>query len=347
MLRKAFIALLCVAVLLAVSCGSPANPAVQDAGANQENPAGEDPSGEPSGAKTGSPDSTADEDDEEDTDDDDDEDDPGDVEDPDQGEGSGAVDQPGGGGGTGAGQGSGDDPGSGNDPGDGLTGSAAVQEYLDGLEGNTETTPYLIKVGGIDLSKRSAGNALKGLYLALSRFVTLDLSGSYGEIFANVAPKTAQNKDKIIGIILPPGLYTIDVNAFVGYENLVSADLSGVTTIVNGAFNGCAKLETLAMEEVTKITDATSSGKGVFQGCDSLVSVSLPKAAEIGIRAFAGCANLNHIVLGETPPALGAAVFAEGKPEAIYVPESAIDTYKNTDRTGWTEALKAKVQPMP
>jgi hypothetical protein len=263
--------------------------------------------------------------------------------------GSDAGDEPGDGDGSddGEGQGNGEGSGAGDQPGVALTGSAEVQAYLDGQEGNTETTPYRIKVGDINLASTGAGNALKGLYLALSRFVALDLSESYGNKFANVAPTTALNKDKITGIILPPGLYTIDVNALVGYENLVSADLSGVTTINNGAFSGCAKLETLVMEEVTDIVDATKSGKGVFQGCDSLVSVSLPKITKIGDSAFKGCTNLKHIVLGETPPTLGDSVFADGKPEAIYVPASAVNTYKNTDVTGWTEALKAKVQAIP
>jgi hypothetical protein len=242
-----------------------------------------------------------------------------------------------------------------------------VQAYLDAQEENTETTPYRIKVDGINLAGTGAGNALKGLYFALSRYVALDLSGSHGERFANVAPKTALYKDKITEIILPPGLHTINTNAFVGCENLVSANLSEVTTVNNGAFTGCTELETLLMEEVTKIGDATEYG--TFHNCISLVSVSLPKAMEIGIKAFNSCEslstvyapratvigdsafkdckNLKHIVLGETPPALGKSVFAAGKPEAIYVPASAVTTYKNTDVMGWTEALKAKVQAIP
>jgi hypothetical protein len=366
------------------SCGNPANSAIQDIKTDQKDPVGQDPSGKTPDVDQSDPDDPE-EDNETDTDDEagtdgeggesntDDENDPGDVEDPDHGEGSDTGEQPdnGDGSGSGDGQGSGGNPGSEEQPDGGvaLIGSAAVQTYLDGQKDNTVTTPYLIKVGDIDLERNAAGNALKGLYSALSRFVILDLSGSYGEKIINASLKSNPNKANITGIILPPGLTTVDINAFADCKNLVSADLRDVTTVNHGAFSGCKNLETLIMEEVTKLENIEGKTDGAFYNCDSLTSVSLPKAMEIeretfnscdslstvyapratviGDSAFAGCKNLKHIVLGETPPALGDSVFANGKPEAIYVPASAVNTYKNTDVKGWTETLKAKVQAMP
>jgi hypothetical protein len=304
------------------------------------------------------------------------------VDPPGNGSGSGSGEQPGSGNSSGAGdeQGSGsgsgaeEQPGAGAPPDSGqegeitVTGSAALQERLNGLEDNTPATPYRVKVEGFNLANARAGDSLRTLYTALSRYVIFDFSDSYGETFANASIDSNPNKANITGIILPPGLRTIETNAFDRCINLVSADLSGVATINRGAFSRCEKLETLLTEEVTEIADAVS-GNGAFHNCISLVSVSLPKAVKIGIKtfnscdslstvyapkatvigekAFAGCKNLKHIVLGETPPELGDSVFASKKPEAIYVPASAVNTYKNTDVTGWTEALKAKVQAMP
>jgi hypothetical protein len=250
-----------------------------------------------------------------------------------------------------------------------LTGVAELQEYLDGQEENTAANPYPVKVAGVNLAGIGAGNALKGLYLALSRYVALDLSGSSGVKFANVRPETALNKDKITSIILPSGLTTIETNAFVGYTGLVSADLSGVITVNNGAFSDCVRLETLFMKEVTKIVGAATSGKGTFHNCDALVSVSLPKAVEIGKKAFNSCdalstvyaprvteigdnafedcKQLEYLTLGETPPALGTSVFEGNKLEVIYVPSSSVTTYKNTNVKGWTDDLKAKVRAIP
>jgi hypothetical protein len=101
------------------------------------------------------------------------------------------------------------------------------------------------------------------------------------------------------------------------------------------------------MEEALTLENPAASGDGVFQNCESLVSVSLPRAALIGDRAFAGCVNLESLALGETPPALGNDVFADGTPLAIYVPSSALSAYKTTAIAGWTDALKAKVQALP
>jgi hypothetical protein len=304
---------------------------------------------------------------------------PGSGESPGTGEGQGSAEEPGIGGspgsgenpGTGDGQGGAEDPGAGNSPESGvaLTGAAALQEYLDGQAENTAANPYRIRLAGINLASKAAGNTLKGFYLALSRYAALDLSGSYGEKYINIDLETIPNKGKITEIILPPGLHTVEKNAFAKCAELVSADLSKATTLEHGVFSRCVKLETLVMDEVREIEYTSDSAEGAFHNCDSLVSVSLPKvvnigkktfnscdalatvyapqAAIIGDSAFAGCKNLAYLYLGETPPELGEAVFAKGKPEIIYVPSSSINTYKNTSVKGWTDDLKAKAQALP
>jgi hypothetical protein len=75
--------------------------------------------------------------------------------------------------------------------------------------------------------------------------------------------------------------------------------------------------------------------------------VYAPKVKAIEDEAFTSCMQLVSLALGETPPELGENVFAAGKPEVIYVPSSSVNTYKNTDVKGWTDALKAKVQALP
>ena len=307
------------------------------------------------------------------------------------GDGTGAGEQPGNGDspgsddtpGAGEGQGSGGGPGSGEQPGTGdslgsgdgaegavaLTGVAALQEYLDGHEENTAATPYRIRLGGINVASKASGNAVKGLYAALSRYVALDLSGSYGETYVNVSLESVPAKEKITEIILPPGLHTIEKNAFAQCAGLVFADLSGAGILEHGAFSRCAKLATVIMEEVREIQYTSESADGAFHNCDSLVSVSLPRAVKIGKKsfnscdalatvhaplvefigdsAFANCKQLLRLTLGETPPELGEAVFDGGKPERIYVPASSVATYRTTDVQGWTEELKAKVQALP
>jgi hypothetical protein len=406
MLRKILVTLLCLSVFqpLLGSCDNPENPVIQE---NWEKPGDKTPAGESSDSaqsakdnqdkakgSEGSGSETEQEGEAGSGNQPDSGGNPGSGDTPGTGGGQGGATEPGSGNqpgtggspgsgdtpGTGGGQGGATEPGSENQPGTGgssgsgqesrdVTGVAALQAYLEGQAENTAENPYPVKVGGINLASTGAKDTLKGLYAALSRYVALDLSGSYGEKFANITPATAPNKEKITAIILPSGLSSIEVNAFVGCSNLVSADLNGATTIVHGAFSGCEKLQTLVMKEVTVIENDTASSNGAFHNCASLVSVSLPKAEKIGKKsfnscdslstvyapqaqiieekAFAGCRQLVSLTLGETPPELGEDVFAKGKPEFIYVPSSSVTTYKNTDRTGWTDALKAKVRAQP
>jgi hypothetical protein len=253
-----------------------------------------------------------------------------------------------------------------------LTGTRELQDYLAEQQTNTETNPYIIKVGGIDLSSsktKATENNLIDLYTVLNRYAALDLSDCFGELFYKFTVTKAPNKAKIRALILPPELKTIPLNTFVDCSALVSADMPGVTTISHGAFNGCTKLEALYLDNVECIENDGGSTVGAFNNCTALTSVFLPKAVKvekksfnsctslaivylpragvIGDKAFAGCTSLECLILGETPPELGKTVFADKKPGVIYVPSSAIDTYQNTVTTGWTDTLKAKVRALP
>jgi len=81
-----------------------------------------------------------------------------------------------------------------------------------------------------------------------------------------------------------------------------------------------------------------SIGVGAFAGYLSLISIEIPSSVtSIGSSAFLNCRSLTSItLLSETPATLGSSVFSSGYPvEAIYVPASAVDTYKSC--TGWAE----------
>jgi hypothetical protein len=253
-----------------------------------------------------------------------------------------------------------------------VDGTGDLGSYLAGLPPNTEGDPYLIRVGGVDLASTKTNgteNTLKNLYAALSQYVALDLSGSFGESLPSFTPKVAPYKANIRALILPEELKTIKSNALIGCTALVSVDMPGVTTIMQGAFSGCEKLETLYSENLEAVKNDGSTTNGAFHKCTALRRVFLPKAGEIGKKtfnsctalsvaylpraavigdkAFAGCTALDCLILGETPPELGEAVFEDSKPERIYVPAAAVETYKNTTTRGWTEALKAKVRAIP
>ncbi|MDR3170882.1 MAG: leucine-rich repeat domain-containing protein [Treponema sp.] len=220
---------------------------------------------------------------------------------------------------------------------------ADLKTYLEGLSENTEDNPYPVKVNGVNLSSTGAEDTLKALYSALLRYVELDLTDCVGIKFANITPDTAPNKAKIVSIILPDTVTTIDVNAFVGCTALKSVSMPKVTYITNGAFKSCEKLESVYMPEVLTIKESGSNANtSAFYKCTALTSVSLPKIASIGKNTFYGCTALSSITLGTEPPDLGTDVFKDTPLSAIYVPAAALTAYQGTGKENWAD-LKAKV----
>ncbi|AEF84808.1 putative lipoprotein [Treponema primitia ZAS-2] len=250
-----------------------------------------------------------------------------------------------------------------------ITDTVALTAYLKKQSGVTETNPCLIRVGNVDLSISANSASVKALYSSLSQYTALDLRDCSGASLINSTAKTTPTKVNMVALILPVGLRTLSANVFSDCPSLVLADLPGVTTINNAAFSGCGKLESVNMPEVTAIKNDFTSTNGAFQGCKILKSVYLPKALKLerdtfrsckalsvvylpqvntlAEGAFEDCSALDCLILGETPPKLGKEVFKDSNPRTIYVPQSAIDTYKTTTQQGWTPGLKEKVRALP
>ena len=101
-------------------------------------------------------------------------------------------------------------------------------------------------------------------------------------------------------------------------------------TIGDNAFNGCVLLEQWSTHDKIR-----TIGANAFKGT-KLENVVLPEAlTSIGDGAFSGCSSMLQVVLlGTTPPTLSADSHAfDGSTCSIYVPASAVSTYKNA--TGW------------
>lgn len=84
---------------------------------------------------------------------------------------------------------------------------------------------------------------------------------------------------------------TIDKYAFSNCTNLTSIEIpKSVTTINEGAFAGCSKLETVTFATGSALTTIQAYA---FKDCEELKSVELPaKAATIGTNPFVGCSKL-------------------------------------------------------
>lgn len=79
-----------------------------------------------------------------------------------------------------------------------------------------------------------------------------------------------------------------------------------ITSIEEGAFNGCESLKNIVIPE-----SVTSIEWSVFQGCTSLGSVTIPESVtSIGSYAFYGCTSLESMVVPEGVASIGECAFS-------------------------------------
>jgi hypothetical protein len=169
--------------------------------------------------------------------------------------------------------------------------------------------------------------------------------------------------------VIPNNLKNIGKLAFSGTTNLKSIKLNnGLQSIGRGAFS-CSGLTEIS------IPGSVSAGAGtrdaVFGGCESLkkaefeegfeglaidffmdctrlTDVIFPTSLKTFTRTFSGCLNLTNVYMKSmTPPAEGLSkseikkYFSDSYNVTIWVPMSAVETYKNDDVWGyWADRIK-------
>ena len=101
--------------------------------------------------------------------------------------------------------------------------------------------------------------------------------------------------------------------------------------------------EIIIGDDITRIPDETANGKA-FGSCVDLTSVAIGSGVTyIGDSAFYDCAGLTSVtvnndgVVSQDIPTLGSNVFVNTDNCPIYVPASAVETYKTSTSTGWNE----------
>ena len=137
------------------------------------------------------------------------------------------------------------------------------------------------------------------------------------------------------------GLTSIDEQAFGDCSSLTSINLpNSVTSIGRAAFISCTSLANANLP-----SGLTSISEGLFFYCTSLTSIDIPSSVtSISNYAFNDCSSLTSItVRATTPPTLGMLAF-ENTNSPIYVPSSAVDTYKAA--SGWSD-YASRIQAIP
>ncbi|GHT19491.1 hypothetical protein AGMMS4957_03850 [Bacteroidia bacterium] len=142
----------------------------------------------------------------------------------------------------------------------------------------------------------------------------------------------------LTSITIPNSVTSIEGDVFKNCSGLTSVTIgNNVTSVGNGAFGNCSNLTS-----VTIGNSVTSIGNAAFYGCSKLTSVTIPNSVtRIGNGAFSDCSGLTSVFcLATTPPTLILSDenenFTAVSADALYVPESALDAYNNSD---WKSAF--------
>ena len=121
------------------------------------------------------------------------------------------------------------------------------------------------------------------------------------------AYSTFRECSNLQSVEFPAGLKTVDAQAFIGCERLMSIDLSQVDTIRESAFRGCEVLIAANMDNVKSIERAA------FYNCSHLIGenemLSLPLVDSIPSQAFYGCSSLKKVQFSNRLYYLGDAAF--------------------------------------
>ena len=117
-----------------------------------------------------------------------------------------------------------------------------------------------------------------------------------------------EHRDRILSVILEPGLTYIGNDSFYKCASLESVSIpESVTSIGNRAFARCSNMTSISIPE-----SVTSIGSYEFYACRSLKSVGIPSGITVIHEAvFYDCASLESISIPEGVTSIGDYAFAE------------------------------------
>ena len=182
-----------------------------------------------------------------------------------------------------------------------FTSIADVTSYLASLPANTVNNSASLAVNISLGTMTAADSGWRQLLDAINtsgKFVNLDLSSCTmsGTSF-NPDSSVATGKDWFVSLVLPAAATSIEAGAildstFGNFTNLTSVSGANITTIGNYAFGSSySTTSTISLQSVN-FPLVTSIDEGAFEGCTALQSVNFPQVTSISSDAFGGCTSL-------------------------------------------------------
>ncbi|MDE6330332.1 MAG: leucine-rich repeat protein [Muribaculaceae bacterium] len=116
----------------------------------------------------------------------------------------------------------------------------------------------------------------------------------------------AYNLDKLVEVIMPKNINTIECNALSGKIVLETVKIpDSVTEIGSSVFEDC-----IGLVELSIPASVTTLGASVFKGCRVLTNISIPESiTAIGSYVFDGCVSLKEVVIPPSVVSLGLGAF--------------------------------------
>jgi len=174
-----------------------------------------------------------------------------------------------------------------------------------------------------DLNNDNVDSYVENLFTTNGNEFTVILSGNNEVNLKNVSEslrQIASSAEKRINLKLPD-VFELPKNIFQVISCLKSVEAARVSRAFEGAFYGCANLESVSLNQLWEISrqlfqscvklvevnvpQATFVGDAAFRYCEKLQELNLPKVNTIDAMAFIGCESLNLLTLGMPIVTLG------------------------------------------
>ena len=207
---------------------------------------------------------------------------------------------------------------------------AGGDTFLIQCDGNPQVTIFDVQTDAPSIDGMTAAT-----FGSCAKYLSNDVLGAASNLRTVVMEEGVQSighaafsRDfRLVEATIPDSVTDIGSEAFLECSALTTVHLgSGVTYVGDSAFSACSSLSgSIELPSVTKIS------QDAFNSCKKITSLHIGSGcARIDYRAFYGCSGLTSVTVESTDCYCAPMAFTNTNNCPIYVPASAVETYKTS-----------------